>query len=50
MLVMLMLVVGDAMMWLPNPLSEDAFMLLQLGIGGYLVGRSAEKIVGVIKK
>jgi hypothetical protein len=50
MLVMLTLVVGDAMMWLPNPLSEDAFMLLQIGLGGYVVGRSAEKIVGVIKK
>tara|TARA_B110000858_G_scaffold53057_1_gene61571 strand:+ start:3438 stop:3830 length:393 start_codon:yes stop_codon:yes gene_type:complete len=50
MLTMLVLVVGDAMMWLPNPLSEDAFRLLQIGLGGYLVGRSAEKIVGVIKK
>ena len=50
MLTMLVLVVGDAMMWLPNPLSEDAFRLLQIGLGGYLVGRSAEKIVSVIKK
>jgi len=50
MLVMLTLVVGDAMMWLPNPLSDDAFMLLQIGLGGYVVGRSAEKIVGAIKK
>jgi len=50
MLTMLTLVVGDAMMWLPNPLSEDAFTLLKIGLGGYLVGRSAEKIVGVIKK
>ena len=50
MLTMLTLVVGDAMMWLPNPLSEDAFTLLKIGLGGYLVGRSAEKIVCVIKK
>ena len=50
MLTMLTLVVGDAMRWLPNPLSEDAFTLLKIGLGGYLVGRSAEKIVGVIKK
>ena len=50
MLTMLVLVVGDAMMWLPNPLSEDAFMLLQIGLGGYLVGRSAEKIVKVVRK
>lgn len=50
MLVMLSLVVGDAMEWLPNPLSEQAFLLLQLGLGGYIAGRSAEKIVQVIKK
>ena len=50
MLTMLVLVVGDAMMWLPNPLSEDAFMLLQIGLGGYLVSRSAEKIVKVVRK
>tara|TARA_R110000772_G_C13090183_1_gene418477 strand:+ start:95 stop:487 length:393 start_codon:yes stop_codon:yes gene_type:complete len=50
MLTMLVLVVGDAMMWLPNPLSDDAFMLLQIGLGGYVVGRSAEKIVSVMKK
>lgn len=50
MLVMLTLVVGDAMDWLPNPLSEQAFLLLQLGLGGYIAGRSAEKIVQVIKK
>ncbi len=50
MLTMLTLVVGDAMLWLPNPLSEDAFMLLQIGLGGYVVGRSAEKIVKVVRK
>jgi hypothetical protein len=50
MLTMLTLVVGDAMMWLPNPLSEDAFMLLQIGLGGYVVGRSAEKIIKVVRK
>jgi hypothetical protein len=50
MLTMLVLVVGDAMLWLPNPLSDDAFMLLQIGLGGYVVGRSAEKIVSVMKK
>mgnify|MGYP006091896679 FL=1 len=50
MLTMLVLVVGDAMLWLPNPLSENAFMLLQIGLGGYVVGRSAEKIVSVVKK
>ena len=50
MLTMLVLVVGDAMLWLPNPLSDDAFMLLKIGLGGYVVGRSAEKIVSVMKK
>tara|TARA_R110000803_G_scaffold4714_9_gene15784 strand:+ start:1717 stop:2121 length:405 start_codon:yes stop_codon:yes gene_type:complete len=50
MLTMLTLVVGDAMLWLPNPLSEDAFSLLQIGLGGYVVGRSAEKIIKVVRK
>lgn len=49
MLTMLGLVVGDALSILPNPLSQEAFTLLQLGIGGYVVGRSAEKVIKTIK-
>ena len=37
------LAVGDALGWLPNPLAPEAWTLLQLGLGGYVVGRSVEK-------
>lgn len=44
MLTFLALVVCDSFGWLANPLAPEAWTLLQLGLGGYVVGRSAEKI------
>jgi len=37
------LVMLDSFGWLPNRLSEEAWLLLQIGLGGYVVGRSVEK-------
>ena len=45
MLVFLCLVVADSFGWLANPLAEQAWTLLQIGLGGYVVGRSVEKSV-----
>ena len=45
MLTFLVLVVADQMNWLPNRLAPEAWTLLQLGLGGYVAGRSAEKVV-----
>jgi len=44
MLTFLTLVVCDSFGWLPNPLAGDAWTLLQIGLGGYVAGRSAEKM------
>ena len=44
MLTFLVLVVCDSFGWLPFRLAEDAWGLLKIGLGGYVVGRSAEKI------
>ena len=44
MLTFLALCVGDSLGLLASPLRDEAWMLLQLGLGGYVVGRSAEKI------
>ena len=44
MLTFLVLVVMDSFGWLPNPLADEAWTLLQIGLGGYVAGRSAEKI------
>lgn len=44
MLTFLGLVVCDSFGWLPNPLADEAWTLLQIGLGGYVAGRSAEKI------
>ena len=45
---------ADSFGWLANPLSDEAWLLLQLGLGGYVVGRSAEKVtktvVGTLKQ
>jgi len=49
MLTFLMLVVLDSFGWLANPLAQEAWTLLQIGLGGYVVGRSGEKIVKQIK-
>lgn len=43
MLTFLALVVVDSFGLLANPLSHEAWSLLQLGLGGYVVGRSVEK-------
>lgn len=45
MLTFLVLVVCDSFGLLVFRLSSEAWTLLQLGIGGYVVGRSGEKIV-----
>jgi len=45
MLTFLALVVCDSFGWLANPLAEQAWTLLQIGLGGYVVGRSVEKTV-----
>jgi len=50
MLTFLTLAVGDSLGFLATPLRDEAWMLLQLGLGGYVVGRSGEKIAGIIKK
>ena len=54
MLVFLGLVVMDSFGWLASPLAPEAWTLLQIGIGGYIVGRSAQGVtkgvVSVMKK
>ncbi len=45
MLTFLALVVLDSFNLLCSQLPENAWTLLQIGLGGYVVGRSAEKIV-----
>lgn len=49
MMVFLVLVVLDSFGWLPNPLAPQAWTLLSIGLGGYVVGRSAEKVVDKLK-
>lgn len=44
MLTFLVLVVMDTMGWTEFRLSGEAWTLLQIGLGGYVVGRSAEKM------
>ncbi len=43
MLTFLVLVVCDSFGWLPFRLAAQAWSLLQIGLGGYVVGRSVEK-------
>jgi len=50
MLTFLVLVVLDSFGWLANPLSSEAWVLLQIGLGGYVVSRGVEKSVTQIKK
>lgn len=50
MLVFLGLAVGDSLGLLSTPLRDEAWTLLQLGIGGYVLGRSGEKLAKVIKQ
>ncbi len=49
MLVFLFLVVFDSFGLLKFRLSGEAWLLLQIGLGGYVVGRSGEKIVEKMK-
>jgi len=49
MLTFLILVVCDSFGWLAFRLSNEAWTLLQIGLGGYVVGRTGEKIVEKIK-
>lgn len=48
MLVFLALVVCDSFGWLPNKLAPQAWTLLQIGLGGYAIGRSVEKAAPAI--
>ena len=50
MLTFLVLVVGDSLGWLPNDLRDETFLLLEIGLGGYIVGRSGEKIARIMKQ
>ncbi len=54
MLTFLVLVVCDSFGLLISPLAEEAWTLLQLGMGGYVVGRSVERtaaqVVQAIRK
>jgi hypothetical protein len=45
MICFLVLVILDSFAWLPNKLAPQAWTLLSIGLGGYVVGRSAEKVV-----
>ena len=44
MMTFLVLVVCDSFGWLANPLAPEAWTLLQIGLGGYVAGRSLEKV------
>ena len=48
MLTFLTLVVFDSFGLLAFRLAEDAWLLLQIGLGGYVAGRSAEKITSQV--
>lgn len=48
MLTFLVLVVCDSFGWLPFRLAEQAWELLKLGLGGYVVGRSVEKVAPAV--
>lgn len=50
MITFLVLVVMDCLGFLKFRLSEQAWTLLQIGLGGYVVGRSGEKIFKEIQK
>lgn len=50
MLTFLVLVVLDSFGWLHNKLAPEAWTLLQVGLGGYVVGRSVEKVIPGLAK
>lgn len=45
MMTFLVLTVADAFGLLPFRLAAEAWTMLQLGLGGYVIGRTAEKVV-----
>ena len=49
MLTFLALVVLDTLGFTAFRLAEEAWLLLQIGLGGYVVGRSAEKVIPKLK-
>ena len=49
-LTFLVLVVCDSFGWLANPLASEAWLLLQIGLGGYVGSRGIEKTVKNWKK
>ena len=49
MLSFLVLVILDSFGLLVFRLSDEAWLLLQIGLGGYVVGRSAEKMLPAIR-
>lgn len=49
MLTFLALAVGDSLGLLSSPLRDEAWLLLQIGLSGYVVARSGEKIVKTLK-
>lgn len=50
MLVFLVLVIADSFGWLATPLAPQAWTLIQIGLGGYVMGRSGEKGIATFKK
>ena len=50
MLTFLFLVVCDSFGWLRFRLASEAWTLLQIGMGGYVIGRSCEKVLPQILK
>ncbi len=50
MITFLGLAVADSFGWLASPLAPQAWTLLQVGLGGYVIGRSAEKAIPNIMK
>jgi hypothetical protein len=44
MLSLLLLVMCDSFGWLPNKLGNEAWLLIQIGLGGYLGGKSLENL------
>ena len=49
MVVFLLLVVFNSFGLLVTPLADEAWQLLQIGLGGYVIGRSTEKAVQTFK-
>lgn len=50
MLVFLILAVADSFGLLTTPLAPQAWTLIQIGLGGYVMGRSGEKAIATFKK